>query len=361
MAAATAAISTAMATALYKYTYTLGRSLYVPLTSRCNSVTLPSTRGPGFALPRSVAEALVSVRNAEMSAGCEVDYLCDIREENDRVYLPPYDLPLVNSLYRHEEVDLPSHLLKRRQIIVNRGTANNVGADVVEDDGLRPSISTLVGELRSRLKPPGGLDFHQVVIAGEGEAMLRMDALLAVARVVQSHCDGDKGQRRNLTVRVITNGLCYGIANLGYSPHNLDRDGTVVPVHRHAILKDMLEAGITQLSVALNTANRHEYDILMEPCCHTRGGNTMGSNVVISDNGVAGESPTLLRPGTAHDLVCELIVEASKVGMTVVITGIDRPGIDKAETERLAQMLLSVRGKGNRELRSPVRWRRYFD
>ena len=62
----TAAAATATATSLYKYTYTLGRSLYVPITSRCNSIPLPVTRGPGFVLPESVAESLLHVRHAEV-------------------------------------------------------------------------------------------------------------------------------------------------------------------------------------------------------------------------------------------------------------------------------------------------------
>eukprot|EP00966_Prymnesium_polylepis_P315567 7291726-Prymnesium_polylepis.1 len=34
-------------------TYTLGRSLYITLTNRCNSVSLIESRGPGFAVPAS--------------------------------------------------------------------------------------------------------------------------------------------------------------------------------------------------------------------------------------------------------------------------------------------------------------------
>ncbi len=163
-------------------------------------------------------------------------------------------------------------------------------------------------------------------------------------------------------MRVITNGLCYGIPNLGYSPYNTERDGFIVPVHRHAILRDMVEAGVSRLSVALNTANRHEYDILMEPCCHTGGGAMVGGNGGgATIRGGAGGGQALLRPGTAHDLVCELIVEATRVGMDVEITGIDRPGIDKAEVERLARLLLSARRGGGNQRRSPIRWRRYFE
>ena len=47
------------------YTYALGRSLYVPITCRCNSRTLPETRGPGFQLPTDIVAALCRFRDLE--------------------------------------------------------------------------------------------------------------------------------------------------------------------------------------------------------------------------------------------------------------------------------------------------------
>ena len=299
-----------------------------------------------------MAESLVNVRNVEMP-GCVVDYFRDYDIDDERVFLPPYDLSLVNSLYKQQQLqkydcyssdELKEHLRQRRQVIANCGGTTTVdGGDevgekcIVTDDGLRPSIVTIINEVRSRLDTPS-VDYDQVVIAGEGEPTLRMDALLAISRAVtRDNSDSNKNKmQKHPAVRVITNGLCCGIPNLGYLPNNLDRDGTIIPVHRHAILRDMTNAGITRLSVALNTANRHEYDVLMEPSCHTGGS---------------------VRPGTAHDLVCELIVDATKIGMDVEITGIDRPGIDKIETERLARMLLSVRKGDSHQRRSAVCWR----
>jgi hypothetical protein len=281
-----------------------------------------------------------------------VDYFRDYDIDEERVFLPPYDLPLVNSLYKQQQQlqndgssdELKEHLRQRKQVIANRGITTVADSHdelgetcIVTDDGLRPSILTIINEVRSRLDTPS-VEYDQVVIAGEGEPTLRMDALLAISRAVTRDSSKNKIQKHP-ALRVITNGLCYGIPNLGYSPNNLDRDA-LIPIHRHAILRDMTDVGITRLSVALNTANRHEYDILMEPSCHTSGS---------------------VRPGTAHDLVCELIVEATKIGMDVEITGIDRPGIDKIETERLARMLLSVRKGDSHQRRSAVRWRRYFD
>ena len=337
--ATTASAATAM---IYKYTYTLGRSLYVPLTSRCNSVPLPLTRGEGFLLPKSVGEALVRVRDAEEPGSVRTDVYADMMDD-DRVYLPPYHYPLVNSLYQFCDNDLSQHLQHQREIAASQGDD-----EYVMDDMIQPSIETLVNEVSSRLDQSAE-QFDQVVLAGEGESTLRMDALLAVARSVKSFREENSnmnntkqssGRSRSssekLAVRVITNGLCYGTTNFGYSPYNRKRNGVIIPLHRHVILRDMLESGISRLSVALNTANRHEYDVLMEPCCS-------------SD----------LMPGTSHDLVCEFIMEAVKLGMDVEITGIDRPDVDKLETERLARLLLSVGPKYKR--RRNIRWRQYFE
>jgi|Transcript_18970 hypothetical protein len=302
---------TTTATAIYKYTYTLGRSLYIPLTCRCNSIPLPVTRGPKFVLPREVADALMNVRNAEFP-GHGFGHADDGGGEgdDDRERLPPFPKKwLVNDLYA--DINPPPRQSQKH---------DSITADII-DDSIQPSISTLINEVHSRLSSD---PFDQLVIAGEGEPTLRMDALLAVARTVQS---------RKVPVRVITNGLCYGVNNLGYSPYNRERNG-VLPIHRHTVLRDMLEAGVTRVSVALNTANRHEYDLLMEPA-------------------------TNLQPGTAHDIVCEFIMEAAKVGMDVEITAIDRPDVDKRETDRLARMLLSV-GDQKKKI-SNVRWRRYFE
>ncbi|KAL3804476.1 hypothetical protein HJC23_002515 [Cyclotella cryptica] len=158
---------------------------------------------------------------------------------------------------------------------------SNIG---VMDHKIRPS-STLIDEVISRLDSNSydntttSPSFDQVVIAGEGEPTLRIDALLAVSRQIQSHRMERRTGRSHCIVKV---------------------------------LHDMMEAGISCISVALNTANRHEYDF---------------------------------------------ILEVAKVGMAVEIMGIDRPDVDKVETDRLVRLLLSVADKSKR---SKVRWRKYF-
>ena len=383
---AAATTATAM---IYKFTYTLGRSLYVPLTSKCNSISLPQTRGTGFLLPKNVAIPLIYVRDAEDPGCVQSDIYNNYEESDEPESLPTYNFPLVNTIYHQfSNNDISKHLQEQREIITAaaQGTKENGYNSQVDDDMLQPSIATLINEVSTRLESAGNMNkFDQVVLAGEGESTLRMDALLAVARCVKafrgkevqdsssssssSSTADNKPTRQSsdrrfvlpdkLPVRVITNGLSYGNVNFGYSPYNTKRNGVITPMHRHVILRDMMEAGISRLSVALNTANRHEYDLLMEPCCYTGGGLIQHGGVDSSSEDTVIDQPSLL-PGTAHDLVCEFILEAVKLGMDVEITGIDRPGIDKVETERLARLLLSV-GPDKFKRRRMVRWRRYFD
>ena len=56
MTMTSAAVASSAGTDIYKYTYTLGRSLYVSnIASKYNSIPLPATRGPGFLLSRAVS------------------------------------------------------------------------------------------------------------------------------------------------------------------------------------------------------------------------------------------------------------------------------------------------------------------
>lgn len=200
-----------------------------------------------------------------------------------------------------------------------------------------------------------------------------MDALLAIARTVQSYNQqqqqNDQQSTKQINLRLITNGLCYSIPHLGYSNHN-NSNKILLPKLRYTILRDLIDAGVSRLSVALNTANRHEYDILMQPACYTGGGRILtdddGSNTTDATNNSSSSSSSSsfppMMPGTAHDLICEFIMDATKLGMDVEITGVDRPGIDKVEMERLARLLLSVAPKNKRKGRkSAVRWRPYFE
>eukprot|EP00984_Skeletonema_dohrnii_P023647 scaffold12751_cov98-Skeletonema_dohrnii-CCMP3373.AAC.1 len=241
----------------------------------------------------------------------------------------------------------------------------------------------LVDQVASHLEDD--LNLHEVCIAGEGEPTLRMDALLAISRTVQSFNQQQQKQQHNdsnnlarqINVRLITNGLCYSIPHLGYSNNNnnnINSNKILLPKLRYTLLRDLIEAGVSRLSVALNTANRHEYDVLMQPACYTGGGMIMtdddigggnDNNTDAMNNTSSSSSLPPMMPGTAHDLICEFIMDATKLGMDVEITGVDRPEIDKVEMERLARLLLSVapknKKKGRVGRRSVVRWRPYFE
>jgi len=304
----------------------------------------------------------VRVRQAEQNLPLDFD-LTPYRSglDDDRFSLPPYDMPVVNGLYPPASLASFTEYNQKK-----RGEREQDANALYEDDSLQPPISTLLDEITSRIQPDTGNftnEFDHVVIAGEGEPTLRMEALLAVARKVKSLTGKVEKNPHNKTshsisVRVITNGLCYGINNFGYQTK-----GALFPRSRHVVLRDMIEAGINRVSVALNTANRHEYDVLMSPCCYSSRNDSVMDQIKPSNGGSAENNfgsltEHGLMPGTAHDLVVEFILEAAKVGIEVEVTGIDRPDVDTIEMDRFVRMLMSV----SKAKKTPkTRWRKYFN
>ncbi|GAX17120.1 TatD DNase family protein [Fistulifera solaris] len=145
------------------FTYSLGHSLYIPLTSRCQSLTLPQTRGPGFRLPPSVVAALCRVRDVEAGT-VRWDPWCRWLDMQDAPQRLPDPLERVSSL----------------------------------PDDRRPTAAELLEEItQSNIK-----QYAQIVLAGEGEPTLRMSVLQQVAKTLsQTHAP---------KIRVVTNGLSTG-------------------------------------------------------------------------------------------------------------------------------------------------------
>jgi len=191
-------------------TYTLGRSLYVPLTSRSNTVSLPETRGPGFKLPAETVASLCRVRAMEQD-GRHEDMSHGYHQSLERLHLPP---PL-------ERV---SHL---------EAVDNNDGEN--EEDGRYPLVATLKEEIDQRIKDslPDAL-----VIAGEGEPTLRRQAVLSIARTYRSKVP---------VIRLVTNGLLVS----SFSPDSFT--------------KELTQSGVNSVSVALMTADPVQYEGLMQP------------------------------------------------------------------------------------------------
>lgn len=165
---------------LHKYTYRLGRSLYIPVTSKCNSIPLPVTRGPNFILGRDVVDVLLGFRragfddNKDYNGGTGVGsngkwrtFGIDDDDDDDRVSLPEYNLPLVTSLYppyhshQHDDNDDNDTGEKRKKIEVKE--------EEEDEDLLEPSIASLVEEVKSHLHVDDDGALHEVCIAGEGE------------------------------------------------------------------------------------------------------------------------------------------------------------------------------------------------
>ena len=277
-------------------TYALGRSLYVPLTCRSNTRTLPETRGPGFVLPTDVVSSLLEVRRLELLGGAGDDViLADSKlgrnsgagvslSTDGKMHLPPLDLPYV------------SHL--------DDATASS--PQIVTDEMLCKDI-----ESRFQHAKRNNLQYDSLVIAGEGEPTLRLSTLLdVVRRPIRS---SSFGYTTPSTIRVVTNGLGDAVPGNG-------RGG-------ESCAQRMKEAGVSGVSVALMTASSDQYDELMMPCL----------------------ADTVSFP--AHEVVCDFIVSAIDVGLGVEVTGVDRIEVDKAATESLAKSLGVV---------DPVRWRPYF-
>ena len=142
-------------------TYTLGRSLYVPLTSRCNSRTLPATRGPNFLLPSEVVSTLCRFRDAEHDTQ-QWHHWCNYLDSTEY----PQKLPdPFDSVIRFEK-----------------------------DAERTPPVTAIHEAITAQLLQR---DYDEIVIAGEGEPTLRWDDLLYISSVFS----------KQHTIRVTTNGL----------------------------------------------------------------------------------------------------------------------------------------------------------
>lgn len=140
------------------FTYSLGNSLYIPLTSRSNSRTLPQTRGPGFRLPPAVVAALCRVRDAEAGT-TRWDPWCKWLDMQDAYQRLPEALEMVASLD-----DEPQR---------------------------RPTAIELLHEIAE-------YNYDQIVLAGEGEPTLRMNLLKEITQALSPKAS---------SIRLVTNGL----------------------------------------------------------------------------------------------------------------------------------------------------------
>ena len=244
------------------FTYTLGKNLYVPLTSRSNARTLPETRGPNFLLDAEVVAALCRVRD----------------EEQGKKQWAPWCLYL-DTQETKQKLPVPLETI----------------AALPECSGERlPRIQDLYSQVIEALKRRP--DFESIVLSGEGEPTLRLQDMVKLVHDLHSSTEVAMPP-----IRLTTNGL-------------VDSPEDVVP--------QLVNCGITSISVALMTADPEQYNELMAPA-ETNG----------------------------HEKVCSLIKQAVSSGLEVETTAVDRPEVDKHQVEMLSQSL---------HVPGPVRWRPFF-
>jgi hypothetical protein len=266
------------------FTYTLGKSLYIPLTSRCNSLTLPQTRGVNFVLPNSVISSLLNVRLAEDHQSDNVsisDYDSQITLE-DRSILPPNNLSW-----------------KVEEPWTNQSVATSKTIPEF------PSTHALFQEVKHHLELHVH-DIDSIVFAGEGEPTLRLEALETLASQIYCFMKTYNTNEMNMMkkpMRIVTNGLV-----LCTHPEK----------ERKNVLHRLLSSGVQTLSIALMTSSPHQYETLMQP---------IGFSCCSDDD------------SQIHSKLCELVQDAVRIGFNVELTGVDHEYVDKQLANNLAQEL----------------------
>jgi hypothetical protein len=303
------------------FTYTLddhsgkGNSAtwYVPLTSYCNTKTLPETRGPNFRLPPDVVATICRVRDLE----CETklwSFWCkwlDTCESYQQLPMPSEFskvAALVESPSEHDE-----DCSTTEEIITTGEPKLNPRTNKVH----RPTVEELIREIEWRLEQAASTsapDMTTIVVAGEGEPTLRPQALMQFIDDLRR-----LNPIRPIQLRIVTNGL-------------LSTENT------HQLLNVCCQNGDLpiEFSVALMTHDSKQYNDLMEP---------------LTPEHVAAEpSPHV----TVQNFIQAVVArQAQNEGVPgIEVTAVDRPDVNTTKTNQLAVSL---------GVAKPIRWRRYYE
>ena len=304
------------------FLYKLGNSLYVPLTSRCNSRTLPQLRGEGFLLPTPVVAALCRVRDAELHHRSTGDR-AERKEWHDTIGDGDGDPP--------PKTTLPPPTFEAVATLPPlRGTGGDAGAghEPLLPPSREPRLDDLMREIRHEFREDDTTDVvESIVVAGEGEPTLRLGDTLELVRRIKDFADTLPATQPRPAIRLTTNGLVVPGVSSPQPPGSEDVGGD--DSSPPSLPQQLWNSGVSRVSVGLMTWNAEQYHNLVRPV----------------------HAPGLSGPG--FDTVCGFIREAVAVDgdLEVETTAIDRPDVDKAKTEALAESLGVTR---------PVRWRPYF-
>ena len=361
-AAAAAATTGNIASHQSYFTYRLGQSIYVPLTCRCNSRTLPQLRGDSFTLPVSVVAALCRVRDVEILGNnsqqeqqqaawwWDDDYDDFLNERqggiSQKLSLPPYLLETVATL----PALLPPDYDQQQQQQQREPTIHDLYQEIQqqllqeqqqqsrdEDKNDTTTTTTTVGKR-----------IDSIVLSGEGEPTLRFDDMLELVQRIKSFTTNtlplsssqqQQQQQQPVAIRLTTNGLVTATT----TTTNSNNSNISIPQR----LKD---CGISQVSVGLMTWDAKQYNDLVRPVLPRtiKNNNNPKNNDDPKNNDNDGTTTV-----DAFDIMCKFIKDAVQVhGLDVETTAVDRPDVDKVKTEMFASKTLGVT--------NPVRWRPYF-
>jgi len=342
----------ASATSAATFTYKLGKSIYIPLTSFCNTKTLPETRGPNFTLPSHVIQALLNVRQAEFIKSDSLQI------HNRKSYYPTQEnqLPFRTCQeYRKENLYPPSTIQPLLQIMEDMYDDNHhqqslrqekedeiVGGlamylcsiflqyENYDDYTCFPSRRILLQQVQAEMKSSqqdptettksitNNDNIDCIVMGGEGEPLLRYPDILFLSLAIREAYP-------TIPIRIQTN---------GYISISTQQQG-----HPHSLLKLFKLVGVTHFTITLPTTSSSLYIHLMDP-------SVTPIRIITCEK----EQLTSTTTASALEAVCTFIQQCIMEGFHVEVTSIDRPDVDKETVETLARDLGVVH---------PVRWRTY--
>jgi hypothetical protein len=293
---------------------------YVPLTSYCNTKTLPETRGPNFRLPPSVVATLCRVRDLECSTNlwsfwCKWLDSCESYQQ-----LPaPSDFSKVATL--------SESLLETDKdcSTVDECTAKAVAVlNPLTGKVHRPSMEELIREVEWRLeqsKSSSARGMTTIVVAGEGEPTLRLHALMQFIEELRPF----NNPSQPIQLRILTNGLLSTTKTLQLL--KVCCKNPYVPV---------------EFSVALMTHDSKQYCDLMNPL--------IPNNLGKDEHDLSDPSPHMAVQQFVHAVVAQQTKHEGT--LSIEVTAVDRPDVNTTLTNQFAASL---------GVTKPVRWRRYYE
>ena len=195
--------------------------VYLPITSYCNALTLPETRGPNFLLPNHVVGSLCRFRDFEISSSGGAD--SNSGSEWTDWWLNEIKKNVSKSIGNDKKLLMPPPMIPKATK-PSLGYNPKIMEALIEEIQLHPStIDTLV-------------------IAGEGEPTLRLQELQELVGEFTKLNAGSSLKN----IRLTTNGL-------------------VATDQQDTVLSTLQDVGVTDLSIAIMTSDSNQYNELMIP------------------------------------------------------------------------------------------------